>query len=234
MCAENIPEVLALIPDGNRRWAKKHSLSFFDGYNLGVRKFIDFAGWCIDYGVSNIVVWAFSTENFKRPKREQDVLFDIYKKAANDKYVLAKLHSSEASFRVVGNRGMLPRDVANALGRLESETSRYKRNVVNMMVAYGGKDDLLHATAGLVKGAVEKRVDSITDAIFRSYLLSSSVPDIDFVIRTSGEERLSGFMPVQTAYAELYFAEKLWPDFTRKDLDLAMEEYARRRRRFGT
>lgn len=228
------PDVIALIPDGNRRWARLHSLSILDGYRLGVKKFIEFADWCLDYGVKNIVVWAFSTENFNRPKVERDLLFNIYKRAAHDRELISKLHANRTRFRVVGNRSLLPRDVSEALRKVEVETSCYKDRVLNVLIAYGGRDDILHAATEMAKSAVKRRLGRVTEAVFRSYLLSNSIPNIDFVIRTSGEERLSGFMPMQTGYAELYFSKKLWPDFKRHDLRRALNEYGRRQRRFGT
>jgi undecaprenyl diphosphate synthase len=234
MRAKETPSTLALIPDGNRRWARSHSLSFFNGYRQGVHKFIDFADWCKEYGVKNITVWAFSTENFTRPTPERQTLFDIYKKMATDKDILSRLHNNKAKFNIVGNRALLPRDLAEALHKVEIETGRYKKFAINMLIAYGGKDDILHATKMIMKDAVKKRIKNVSEALFRAYMFSSAVPDIDLLIRTSGEERLSGFMPWQSGYSELYFSKKLWPDFTRKDLEVALAEYERRQRRFGT
>lgn len=232
--AKKIPTALALIPDGNRRWARSHSLSFFSGYKQGVEKFIDFADWCKEYGVKNITVWAFSTENFKRPTPERNALFNIYRKVATDKEILARLHANKTRFNVVGNKALLPSDLARALQKIEIETGAYKDRVINMLIAYGGRDDILHAATQLVRAAVNKGIRNVSEALFRTYMFSGSVPDIDLVIRTSGEERLSGFMPWQSGYSELYFSNKLWPDFTRKDLQKALAEYERRQRRFGT
>lgn len=234
MYIESAPEVLALIPDGNRRWARGHSLSFLSGYRLGVEKFIDFADWCAGYGVKNISVWAFSTENFSRPSPERNALFDIYRKVAKDRNIISKLHSNETRFNVVGNKALLPKDLASALHGVELETGNYKDKVINMLIAYGGKDDMLHATKMLVNDAIHKGIGKVTEAMFRAYMISSSVPDIDLVIRTSGEERLSGFMPWQSCYSELYFSKKLWPDFTKRDLEKALVSYSNRQRRFGT
>src|SRR5271157_796307 len=233
MRVKKVPKALALIPDGNRRWALKHSLSFFNGYNLGVKKFIDFADWCKDYGISNITVWAFSTENFKRSGIERDALFNIYRKVATDKDLIARLHDNRTRINIIGNTLLLPKDLADALHRIEVETGAYKDRVINMLIAYGGKDDLLHATREIVKDALHRKVRKIDEALFRSYMFSRGIPDIDLVIRTSGEERLSGFMPLQAGYSELYFSRKLWPDFTRCDLEDALEDYGDRKRRFG-
>jgi undecaprenyl diphosphate synthase len=230
---KKVPKVLALIPDGNRRWAMKHNLSFFNGYNLGVNKFIDFADWCKDYGINNITVWAFSTENFKRSSLEKDALFNIYRKVATDKDLLARLHDNRTRVSIIGNKRLLPRDLSEALHKVEVETGAYKDRVINMLIAYGGRDDVLHATSELVKDALKKKVGKVDEALFRSYMFSGSVPDIDLVIRTSGEARLSGFMPFQAGYSELYFSKKLWPDFARSDLEEAIDDYGNRKRRFG-
>lgn len=234
MHIRNAPKVLGLIPDGNRRWARRQSLSFLDGYRQGVEKFIDFADWCAGYGVKNISVWAFSTENFNRPSPERNALFSIYKKVAGDNKIISRLHENEIKFNVVGNVALLPQDLSRALKKIEVETGAYKDRVINMLIAYGGRDDIIHAATQMVRDAVDKGVKNFSEKLFRAYMFSSSVPDIDLVIRTSGEERLSGFMPWQSGYSELYFSKKLWPDFTKRDLQLALAEYARRQRRFGT
>ena len=233
MHTQTVPKVLALIPDGNRRWAAKHSLSVFNGYSLGVKKFIDFADWCKDYGIGNVTVWAFSTENFKRSRVEREALFNIYRKVATDRDIISRLHDNGTRVNIVGNRSLLPRDLDAALHRIEVETGAYKDRVINMLVAYGGKDDLLHAAGEMVKDALDRKVGKVDEALFRSYMFSRGIPDIDLVIRTSGEERLSGFMPLQAGYSELYFSRKLWPDFTRRDLETALEDYGDRKRRFG-
>lgn len=234
MRIEKVPKVLALIPDGNRRWANSHSLNFIRGYSMGVKKFIEFSDWCREYGVRNIVVWAFSTENFSRPKAEQDALFSIYRKVAHDKGIIKRLHKSKTRFKIIGDRSLLPKDLVGALHKIEVETGAYKNRVINMLIAYGGRDDILYAAKKMVNDAVNKKVGEVNEAIFRACLLSSDIPDIDLVIRTSGEERLSGFMPWQAVYSELYFSKKLWPDFTKRDLEGALEDYNNRQRRFGS
>jgi tritrans,polycis-undecaprenyl-diphosphate synthase [geranylgeranyl-diphosphate specific] len=234
MRIEKVPKVLALIPDGNRRWAKSHRLNFIRGYSVGVKKFIEFSDWCREYGVRNIIVWAFSTENFSRPKIEQDALFNIYRKVAHDRKLIDKLHKNRTRFRIVGNRSLLPKDLVSALHRIEIETGAYKNRVINMLIAYGGRDDILHAAKKVVDEAVRSKVGDVNEALFRACLISRDVPDIDLVIRTSGEERLSGFMPWQAVYSELHFSKKLWPDFTKLDLEGALEDYSNRQRRFGS
>ena len=231
MAIKNLPKTVAIIPDGNRRWANSHALSIMSGYDLGVKKFISFSEWCVSYGINNIAVWAFSTENFSRSEKEVSTLFSIYKKVANDKKILARLHKNKTSLRIVGNKKLLPKDLLDSLKKVEKETSKYKDRVINMLIAYGGKDDILNAVKHVASKA--KNIKNINEKLITKYLLSNTVADIDLIIRTSGEQRLSGFMPWQTTYSELYFSKKLWPDFTKKDLHVALLEYNRRQRRFG-
>ncbi len=231
--SSTIPETIAVVPDGNRRWAKAHRLSFFSGYQLGVQKFIDFSEWCKEFGVKNISVWALSTENLKRPKREVDALFSIYRKFAKDQKLIERLHNNETKFVIVGNRRLLPADLSRSLARIEKDTSAYDTRTINMLLGYGGREDILSAVRKMIASKIRYGA-SVTGQLFKKFLESSVVPDIDFVIRTSGEERLSGLLPWQVGYAELYFSKKLWPDFTRADFKLALGDYERRHRRFGT
>lgn len=231
MAARSTPKTLALIPDGNRRWARMHRLSMLSGYGMGVKKFISFSEWCAKYGINTIAVWAFSTENFRRSSVETETLFRIYKKAATDRSIIDRLHRNKTRLRIVGNKSLLPKDLRAAMSKIEAETRKHKDRVINVLIGYGGRDDILQAAKKVVKRAASAA--ALNEELFRRYLLSNTIPQIDFVIRTSGEKRLSGFMPWQTEYSELYFTDKLWPDFTEKDLKNALADYGRRKRRFG-
>ncbi len=231
MAFSSLPRSLALIPDGNRRWAKAHRLSIMQGYELGVKRFLDFSGWCRGYGIKNVTVWALSTENIKRSPGEVKVLFNIYRKAVKDKKLLERLQKDGIKLNIISNRRLLPKDLVVAFGELEEKTKNNKEGVLNILVGYGGKDDLIHAVKEAV-GLARKGMDIDADAFTRC-LLSNQIPEIDFIIRTSGEKRLSGFMPWQTSYSELYFCNKLWPDFGKQDLHAALSEYGNRNRRFG-
>ncbi len=230
---KNVPKTLALIPDGNRRWARNNKMSFLKGYELGVSKFIDFSEWCNSYGVNNISVWAFSSENTKRPREEISALFRIYNKAAQDRDLIGRLHENEIRFRVVGDVSLLPKTLVSKLKAIEKQTSTYSGKVINMLIGYGGKEDILHAATRLAKESIDKGRVVVNESTFRGELISNMIPDIDFLIRTSGEERMSGFMPWQTGYSELYFSEKLWPDFMKADLSKALLAFDARQRRFG-
>ncbi|MEM0094733.1 MAG: polyprenyl diphosphate synthase [Candidatus Micrarchaeaceae archaeon] len=233
MGIEAIPESLGLIPDGNRRWARSHKISFLSGYRYGVKKFVDFSNWCVEYGIKNLSVWALSTENINRPKHELNALFNIYRAAAKDKNLIRDLHSNETKFKIVGDERLLPRDLLRLLKGIEAETASYSKRTLNLLIGYGGKSDILHAVNTAVAKARNGGLKAVTERIFSSYLFSAGIGNLDLIIRTSGEMRLSGFMPWQSGYAELYFSKKLWPDFSRRDLGMALREYSRRERRFG-
>ncbi|MEM3781801.1 MAG: polyprenyl diphosphate synthase [Candidatus Micrarchaeaceae archaeon] len=228
-----IPYVIGLIPDGNRRWARKHRLSFAEAYDMGIQKFISFAEWCKDYGIKNITVWSFSTENFKRTAVERHMLFSLYQRVFSDRAIINRLHENKTRFKAIGEMWRLPKALQKTLNGVEKETRHYKDRVINMLIAYGGRDDILHAAKAAAEKYAELRRLRLSQNSLKSLMMSSNVPDIDLIIRTSGEERLSGFMPWQSAYSELYFSKKLWPDFTKQDLHNAVLEYGRRQRRFG-
>lgn len=235
MATKSVPETIALIPDGNRRWASGNKISLLKGYSLGVKKFIDFSEWCKEFGIRNITVWALSTENLSRPKHELNTLFLLYKKAAKDPKILERLNKNSTKFNVIGNKELLPKDVREALEGLSKKTNSNKERVINMLVGYGGKEDILHAAKEYAKSVIKiGKVFTLTDESFKKYLRSYAVPEIDFVIRTSNEERVSGLLPWQISYSELYFSQKHWPEFSKQDLKKALNAYGKRNRRFGT
>ncbi len=226
-----VPKSLALIPDGNRRWARSHRFSILEGYDLGVKKFMDFSEWCRDYGIRNLSVWALSSENLKRPRTELNALFNMYRRVLKDKDILNRLDVNNVRLRIVGNKSMLPKDLSTSINDVEKHTENNTESVINMLIGYGGRDDMIFAAKKLSEMAMKGY--TIDEKAFENSLMSSQIPNIDFIIRTSGEKRLSGFMPWQTGYSELYFSNKLWPDFTRKDLYYALADYNKRERRFG-
>lgn len=230
--AGSVPSHVALIPDGNRRWSGLHKFALFRGYDNGVKKFIDFSVWAKGFGIKTLTVWALSTENIKsRSKAELAALYGLYVRTAKDPKILEKLRSNGAKVNVIGNLGMLPTRVAKALRYLEKRTEAYKDFTINLLIGYGGRDDLLYAFRGL-NGTAGSSV-SVNEDFVRRHIRTASVPDVDLIIRTSGEMRLSGFLPWQSDYSELYFAKKYWPDFERKDLVKALRVFAQRQRRFG-
>jgi len=227
-----MPYTVAVIPDGNRRWAKNNLLNAGSAYSLGVKKFIDFSEWCYSYGIKNIIVWGLSTENTGRPANEINALFNVYRKAANDKNIIRRLHEKKSRLVIVGDRSLLPKDLSIDLAKIEKDTRKYKERKIFLLLGYGGRQDIMHVAKGIA-AATARGILPKSESSFKRYLLSKDVLDIDLVIRTSGEQRLSGFMPWQSAYSELYFCKKYWPDFKKGDLDRALSDYAGRERRFG-
>lgn len=230
----HVPSHLALIPDGNRRWANSHKFKIFSGYQIGVEKFIDFSIWAKSFGVKTLTVWGLSTENIKnRSKTEINALYMLYVNAANDPVILDKLEKNGANVRIIGNLQILPKKVRDALQSIENKTKEYKNLTINILIGYGGKEELLHAFKKLRASAIKGKINSINESIVTQFMRTASLPEVDFIIRTSGEMRLSGFLPWQSDYSELYFAKKYWPDFEKKDLEKALRIYSERQRRFG-
>lgn len=227
----SVPSHVALIPDGNRRWSNKNRLAIFSGYQQGVKKFIDFSMWAKSFGVKTLSVWALSTENIKaRSNLELNALYKLYVQAATDPKILEDLRSNQARIKVIGNMHLLPNGVKRALLSLEKRTRLYKDFTINLLIGYGGRDDLMHAVRSISTASGSRR---ITEGTVTEHIRTSSVPNVDLVIRTSGEQRLSGFLPWQTSYSELYFAKKYWPDFKKSDLRKALLEFSERQRRYG-
>lgn len=225
------PGHIAIIPDGNRRWAREHMLDLYRGYNLGIKKFIDVSLWAKKLGVRTISVWALSTENLSnRSQHELGVLYSLYKRAAYDKSLLKKLEVNKASINIIGDASKLPKDLNKALQSVKEKTKGNDELSINILLDYGGREDLLYAAKRLMnkKGKVK-----LTYETLKQNLRSAMIPDIDLVIRTSGEQRTSGLLPWQTSYSEFYFSKKYWPSFNRNDLRVAIEDFSNRQRRFG-
>jgi tritrans,polycis-undecaprenyl-diphosphate synthase [geranylgeranyl-diphosphate specific] len=228
------PEHLALIPDGNRRWSSSHKLEIFKGYQNGVNKFMDFSIWAKDFGVKTLTVWALSTENVKnRSKLELNVLFNLFLNFAKDPEILEQLKKNGGRIKVVGNLKLLPKDVRKAFLTLERKTSTCKDITINILLGYGGRDEILHAFKRVYYYAIKGKINKITENIVNESMRTAALPDVDLIIRTSGEMRLSGFLPWQSDYSELYFAKKYWPDFEKRDLEKALKVFSERQRRFG-
>ena len=223
--AKKVPSHIALIPDGNRRWSRAHRLTILSGYKNGVEKFISFSIWAKAMGVRTLTVWALSTENARnRSRLEINTLYSLYMKAANDPKLLALLLKNKAQIHFVGNMKLIPANLRKALLKLEAKTKACKELTINLLIGYGGRDDLVYAAS---------RSGPASEKGFGSRIMTSSIPNVDLVISTSGEHRLSGFLPWQTDYSEIYFSRKFWPDFQRRDLKRAIDSYAARERRFG-
>ncbi|MFH0929258.1 MAG: polyprenyl diphosphate synthase [Candidatus Aenigmatarchaeota archaeon] len=217
----------------NRRWALKHSLKPWQGHSFGAEKLEQLFEWCVDLKIPKVSVFALSTENLNRSKMEVNALLGLFQKE------LEKLENEKKSFldkyeirmRFVGDLTKLPLGLRKVMGKIMKKTEKYNRRVFNILVAYGGKFELTQAVKKIAKKALETGVVTVTEKTIKDNLLVKD--DIDLLIRTGGEKRISGFMPWQVAYAELIVMKKCWPDFTKRDLIRCVKEYSRRQRRFG-
>ena len=224
-----VPLHTAIIPDGNRRWARSKGLASHFGHYTSV-SFNQMQALFQEAerrGVKHLTLWGFSTENWKRHPAEVNAIFDLLLSII--KQFRSEAVTREYRFHHIGRKDRLPKELIDAIKELEEDTKRYNKFHVHVCLDYGGTDEIIRA----VNKAIEDNAGKIDEESFKKYLDSSDVPPIDLIIRTSGEQRLSGFMPLQAAYAELYFTTVPFPDFTAKEFRKALDEYGKRERRFG-
>jgi len=229
-----VPKHLALIPDGNRRWSRSHKLNLLQGYNTGIKKFVDFSVWLKNMGASSVTVWTLSTENIKnRSKRELNILYNLYIKTSYDKEIIKVLNDNDTKVLIIGNTKIIHLKVMKALNNLQKITRKNSKFTINLLIAYGGKEDIIYAIKHIVKAKIKNKITKINEEIIRKYIQTTLIPDPDLIIRTSGEIRTSGFLPWQSSYSELYFSKKYWPDFNQNDLKRVIMNFSKRQRRFG-
>ena len=225
---DNLPKHLAFICDGNRRWARTRGLPTLLGHKEGVEAIKRVVRRASELNIENLTFFCFSTENFDRSKEEVDYLFNLFREIKNLKDNFKK---HDYRFHHTGDKSMLPKDIVEIVEKVEEETKDCKKGTINLAIAYGGRNDIVNAARKIVKEKVKP--EDITEESFKNYLTTGEMPDIDLLVRTSGERRISGFMLYNMAYAELYFVKKHWPSFTGKDIDDCIAEYQSRHRRFG-
>ena len=225
---ENLPKHLAFICDGNRRWARHRGLPTLLGHKEGVEAIKRVVRRASELNIENLTFFCFSTENFNREKEEVDYLFDLFRDIKNLKENFKK---HDYKFHHTGDKSMLPQDIIDIINEVEEDTKHCTKGIVNLAIAYGGRNDIVNAARRIVKEKVKP--EDITEESFKNYLTTGEMPDVDLLVRTSGEKRISGFMLYNMAYAELYFVKKHWPSFTGKDIDECIIEYQSRHRRFG-
>ncbi|MCX8163526.1 MAG: polyprenyl diphosphate synthase [Candidatus Micrarchaeota archaeon] len=224
---------IAFIPDGNRRWAKAHGLSVIKGHEKGIDKMGEVLKWCQQEGIKTISFWAFSTENFNRDKEEVSLLFKAFKNRLQKVLEEAKFEKSKTKVRFVGQKELFPKEVQKGMELIEKKTQKYSDFYLNFFIGYGGKAEIIHAIKGILKDYSKADVDKINEQVLEKYLWSGNLPEPDLIIRTSGEQRLSGFLPLKSCYSELYFCKKYWPDFTYEDFYKALKDFHKRVRRWG-
>lgn len=220
---------LAIIMDGNRRWAKEKNLPGIEGHRAGYARLKQVGDWCLDRGIKVLTVFAFSTENWKRTEEEVGFLMDLLETALTDE--IDHFHGKGVRLKIIGRREGLRPSVVRAMERAEEKTKDNTAATFVMCVNYGGRLEIVDACRSLIaKGVPSGDVD---EATLQAEMYWPGMPDPDLIVRTSGEERISGFLLWQAAYSEFYWTQKHWPDFDETELDKALEEYATRQRRFG-
>ena len=228
-----LPRHVAIIMDGNGRWARKRLLPREAGHAAGVSAVREVVRAASDIGLANLTLFAFSSENWKRPKTEVGALMGLFR--AYFRSDLDELVTRGVRVRIIGSRSRVARDIHTMIEDAENRTVHNKGLNLTFAFDYGGQEEIANAARELARAAKEGRLDpeTITPELFATRLFTSALPEPDLVIRTSGEHRLSNFLLWQSAYAELSFVETLWPDFTKDKFLGCLEEYAQRERRFG-
>ncbi|MFH0754135.1 MAG: isoprenyl transferase [Candidatus Omnitrophota bacterium] len=229
-----IPRHVAIIMDGNGRWAKSRGLARTQGHLEGVKRVDEIVQAASDAGIEALTLYTFSTENWRRDTSEVSMLMQTLIMALGQK--LQKMCSNKVCLRVSGSRDNVPASVLNAFDRAVETTRGNKGLVLNIAFNYGGRQDILQAVRVIAGDCMAGRLlpEAVDDALFSSRLYTAGLPDPDLLIRTSGEKRISNFLLWQLSYAEFYFTEKYWPDFTLEEFHLALADYAGRERRYGT
>jgi tritrans,polycis-undecaprenyl-diphosphate synthase [geranylgeranyl-diphosphate specific] len=234
--AEPVPRHLAIIMDGNRRFAGARGIDVTDGHRLGRDTLEELLDWCLDIGIRILTVYALSTENFSRSPDELNGLMDLFDRALRDIATDERVHRHQIRVRVIGDRKALPVRVQEAIDIAETATARYDAYQYNVALAYGGRDEIVEAIRVLARqvkaGALEP--EAIDSAAVSRHLYTANLPDPDLIFRTSGEERISNFLLWQSAYSELYFSDVMWPGLTRLEFLRAIRSFQLRRRRYGT
>lgn len=224
-----IPTHLGFILDGNRRWARQHSLPEFDGHLAGYNALKEVLRSCYDMGIQYVSIYAFSTENWQREGKEVSHLMRLVLHAISAD--LKELMRNRVRVRFLGRTDRLSAKILKGIDKAEGATRHFTQGTLCICFNYGGQQEIVDATRRCVEDGLQP--DEITEEALAARLYTPDVPPVDMVVRTSGEQRLSNFMMWRTAYSELYFIDKYWPDMTKQDVKAIIEEYSRRARRFG-
>lgn len=223
------PSHVAIILDGNGRWAQQKNMPRTFGHKNGAENVVDIAIHAKKRGVKYLTLYAFSTENWKRPKKEVDYLMKLLIKFVNDK--IDQLMEEDCKLNFLGDLSAIPDQTRKAVELALDRTKDNKSLFINIALNYGGRDELVHAFKSIISQGY--KAEDIDEKLISENLYTKAIPDPDLLIRPGGELRISNFLIYQIAYSELYFTDKLWPDFSYEDFDKAIEEYSRRNRRFG-
>jgi len=229
----NIPKHIAIIMDGNGRWAEARRLPKVVGHAKGVEAVKRSVNACIEIGVKYLTLYAFSTENWSRPDHEVKALFKLMEDFMDKEFKL--FHDNKVRLHIIGERGKIQKDLLAKIESVEKDTRAYDTLTLNIALNYGGRQEILNAAKIIAEDVRSSKIDvlDINEKMFSSKLYTRGQPDPDLLIRTSGEMRVSNFLLWQISYAELYVTDVLWPDFNESELNKAIMEYNKRERRFG-
>ncbi len=229
----NIPNHIAIIMDGNRRWARERKIDYRLGHKEGAKTLEKIVRYSKKVGIKYITVYAFSTENWKRSEEEVGALMLLLKTYLDD--YSKRADSENIKVKVLGDISALSEGLQKSIKKCEERTKDNDGILFCIGINYGGRDEIVHAVKNIAEDVKNNKldVDDISEKLIDDYLYTAGIPDPDLVIRTSGELRTSNFLPWQIVYSEFLFLDKYWPDFSEEDIDLAIEEYQRRNRKFG-
>jgi len=225
------PRHIAIILDGNGRWAKKRGLPRTAGHAVGSETFRKIATYCKNIGVEYLTVYAFSTENWNRPADEVGAIMKLLGKYLNE--AIDTMERDHIKMKIFGDVAKLPPELQKLVEKTDEISSRYEGFQANICLNYGGRDEIVNAARRYAQDLAEGKAAELTEEVFSNYMYSAGIPDPDLLIRPGGEQRISNFLLWQCAYAEFYFTDVLWPDFTPEELDKAIAEFHRRDRRYG-
>jgi len=225
----DIPTHVGIIMDGNRRWAKERNLPTLEGHLKGYEKMRLAPEWFFSRGVRVISVYAFSTENWQRSQEEVNYLMKLLKQAIDNE--LENIGKTKYRILISGRLNELPGDLPESCAQATEKTKHKKDGVFHICLNYGGRAEIVDAIQKMIKHKVD--MEQVHEGLVKKYLYNGELPDPDIIVRTSGEQRLSGFLMWQGIYSELLFLKKYWPDFEESDVELILKEYTERKRRFG-
>ncbi len=231
-----LPEHIGFIMDGNGRWAKNRGLERSAGHREGAKTFRRIGEYCADVGIKYMTFYAFSTENWNRPKSEVLALMKLFKEYLNEgDERIAENDIRQMRLNFIGEREGLPKDLLKLIEKAERESAKYDKVTVNIALNYGGRAEITHAVKEIAKKVKngEMSIADISEKTISDNIYTASQPDPDIIVRPSGEYRLSNFMTWQSAYSEFWYSDILWPDFTEDDVNRILEDYQKRNRRFG-
>ncbi len=230
---DKLPKHVAIIMDGNGRWAKKRGRPRFFGHQEGTKRAKEIVEAAREIGIKVLTLYTFSLENWQRPKEEVEFLMQLLEKYL--KQETSNIIKQDIQFRVSGDLSLLPASTYNIIQEAIQKTTHCQQMILNLALSYGGRQEIIQAVKGIVKDVLAGKItpEEIDTTLFPRYLWTKGLPDPDLIIRTSGEMRLSNFLIWQAAYAELYVTPTLWPDFGKEDFIKALKDYQRRERRFG-